>query len=373
MWVSQLRLENFRNHTITDIALTPGITTFIGENGQGKTNLVEALVYLGTGGSHRATSDDVLVQNGHQQAQLTARIHARERSVTLSLTMTNRGSNKALVNNSPSSINELTSWLNVVIFSPEDVALVRGDPSLRRKFLDQMVVSLSPRMAGIYADYERVVKQRNMLLKSLRYKRPDSNDHETMSVWNEKLVNLASEITEARQKTLRRFLPYFSTAYVAIRPGHVVGLELSLPEELRDAIDGGTETLRNRYQLLLDKHHADERDKATTLFGPHRDDVTISLNVLPARTHSSQGEAWSLALALKLSTAMLHRDESLSGDPVIVLDDVFSELDRTRRIALAEAVADMEQVLITAAVESDIPEVLRGERKQVVLGEVRDG
>ena len=370
--MSRLRLEAFRNHAATDITFDPGVTVFVGNNGQGKTNVVESLGYLSTLGSHRVSSDDALVMFGHDQAIVRANVHAVNRSVDLTMTIKASGSNKATVNNSAASLSEASSWITTVFFSPEDLAIIRSDPSHRRKFFDTVLIQSLPRLASQFAEYDKVVRQRNMLLKTLR-SNPRSTDAEsTMAVWDEMLVSLATEITRARWQLLDAFLPYFRSAYEEIRPGHEVTLDLhhshdSLASLHRDMSLADTAQI---YTDALARVRSNERDRAMTLIGPHRDDLVVGLNGLPARTHSSQGEAWSTALALKLATARYHRENSSYGDPVIILDDVFAELDADRRLSLARAVLGWEQVLITAAVPGDVPEELAGRFFQVSGGRI---
>ena len=375
MWVSRLGLQAFRNHSDTVVELQPGVTIFVGDNGQGKTNVVEALGYLSNLSSHRVSSDDALVQFGHDSAEVTATVNHGSRSVDLSLTIRASGSNKGQVNRSSTPLNEVSAWVNVVFFSPEDLAIVRSDPTHRRRFIDQAVSMTTPRFASIFAEYDRVVKQRNMLLKSIRQHGHQSETASTLHVWNDKLVDLAADITMARWALLDSLEPLFSSSYDEIRPGHVVGMTLEHASVVLDEM--GTSTPRDdvveAYRQALATVGKKEQDRAMTLIGPHRDDIIVTLNELPSRTHSSQGEAWSTALALKLALARYHQMSSTSGDPIIILDDVFAELDTTRREALALAVAQWEQVIITAAVATDVPTGLAGRHLHVVKGTVSDG
>lgn len=374
MWVSRLRLEHFRNHTLTDCSLEPGVTIFIGSNGQGKTNLVEALVYLATGDSHRTTSDDALVQNGFTQAQINATVHADNRSVRLGLTLNAKGTNKPVVNDQVTTMTDLSSWLNAVTFSPEDLAIIRHDPSHRRRFLDMALVSHLPRLSSVFSDFDRVVKQRNMALKSFRHGRRDTDSDRTLEVWDDKIIDLSTDITRARWDFIASLTPHVRSAYDHIRPGHRVDVKLLFSHTTLEELTphASPDVVRSTYREALRQLAAEEKDRGVTLFGPHRDDVGIFLNDLPSRTHSSQGEAWSIALALKIAVASLSREHSFSGDPVIILDDVFSELDQQRRQALAEAVGHWEQVIITSAVASDIPESLVGQTRRIEEGAIVD-
>lgn len=375
MWVSRLGLQAFRNHSDTIVEFQPGVTILVGDNGHGKTNVVEALGYLSSLSSHRVSSDDVLVQSGQDGAEVTATVNHGSRSVDLSLTIRASGSNKGQVNHSSTPLNDVSAWVNVVFFSPEDLAIVRSDPTHRRRFIDQAVSMTTPRFTSVFTEYDRVVKQRNMLLKSIRQHGHQSETASTLHVWNDKLVDLAADITMARWALLDSLEPLFSSSYDEIRPGHVVGMTLDHASVALDEM--GTSTPRDdvveAYRLGLAAVGKKEQDRAMTLIGPHRDDVVVTLNGLPSRTHSSQGEAWSTALALKLALARYHQMSSTSGDPIIILDDVFAELDSTRREALALAVAQWEQVIITAAVATDVPTGLAGRHLHVVKGTVSDG
>jgi DNA replication and repair protein RecF len=373
--VSRLGLQAFRNHSDTIVEFQPGVTILVGDNGHGKTNVVEALGYLSSLSSHRVSSDDVLVQSGQDGAEVTATVNHGSRSVDLSLTIRASGSNKGQVNHSSTPLNDVSAWVNVVFFSPEDLAIVRSDPTHRRRFIDQAVSMTTPRFTSVFTEYDRVVKQRNMLLKSIRQHGHQSETASTLHVWNDKLVDLAADITMARWALLDSLEPLFSSSYDEIRPGHVVGMTLDHASVALDEM--GTSTPRDdvveAYRLGLAAVGKKEQDRAMTLIGPHRDDVVVTLNGLPSRTHSSQGEAWSTALALKLALARYHQMSSTSGDPIIILDDVFAELDSTRREALALAVAQWEQVIITAAVATDVPTGLAGRHLHVVKGTVSDG
>lgn len=372
MWVSRLRLEAFRNHTLTDVSFDMGVSVLVGHNGQGKTNIVESLGYLSTLSSHRVSADDVLVQAGNKTAVIRADVHAAGRSVDVMMIINATGSNKAQVNNAPASLGEAASWTTTVFFSPEDLSIIRSDPSYRRKFLDSVLMQSLPRMAGTFAEYDKVVKQRNMLLKTLRNNPRTPDAQSTMDVWDEMLVTLSANITQARWSLLEQMSPLFSVAYSDIRAGHDVTLQLHHSHESLSGLspDMSQADLTAAYAEALGAVRDSERDRAMTLIGPHRDDLVIGLNGLPARTHSSQGEAWSSALALKLATARYHQLTSSYGDPIIILDDVFSELDDNRRQALADAVGGWEQVLITAAVASDVPSSLTGRFIEVSGGRI---
>ena len=351
MWVSELSLRDFRNHTETDISLEPGVTTFIGSNGQGKTNLVEALGYLSHLSSHRVSSDKALVREGMPTATVRTTVRHSERQVSLALAINAKGANRAKLGGQSVSVGELMGWLRVVLFTPEDLSIVRGEPGMRRKYLDEAVLTLNPQLHTVYSEYDRVIRQRNALLKSAR-------GHSTQSVsqnlesWNEALVPLAAHITRSRNKVIVEVLPYLASSYTTIAPGHEIAwsLDTSVDASL------GQEELEGAYRNQLSERAREEVDRGMTLVGPHRDDLIVTLNGLPSRTHSSHGEAWSIALSLRLAIAQAYRVDSASGDPVMILDDVFAELDASRRATLQHVVSDYEQVLVTAAVSDDIPD-----------------
>lgn len=351
MWVSELSLRDFRNHTETDIALEPGVTTFIGSNGQGKTNLVEGLGYLSQLSSHRVSSDKALVREGCPTATIRATVRHHERQVTLALAINAKGANRAKLGGQNVSVGELVGWLRVVLFTPEDLSIVRGDPGMRRKYLDDAVLTLHPQLHAVYSEYDRVVRQRNALLKSAR-SQAVNNVIQTLESWNEALVPLAAQITGYRQRVITDLAPQLFRSYATIAPGHEIDWALETPTK---AV-GEQEQLEDAYRDQLMQRAKEEIDRGMTLVGPHRDDLAISLNGLPSRTHSSHGEAWSIALSLRLALAQAYREDSQSGDPVMILDDVFAELDSNRRATLQSVVSDYEQVLVTAAVRDDIPE-----------------
>lgn len=370
MWVSELELRDFRNHAHTSLTLSPGITVFWGPNGQGKTNLIEALGYLAYLSSHRVSSDRALVRTGSDSAIVRVVVSHQSRSVELACEIRAAGANRAKINSQPAKLSELSGWLKVVLFTPEDLSIIRGEPGVRRRYLDDAVMALKPRMHNVYMEYDKVVKQRNALLKTARGER-SSKVIDTLHTWSEPLLTLAADISRERRALVRQLVPKCEEAYRLISGGHAVDLLIDSP--VSQAED---DQLEEAYRRELDRRQRDELDRAMTLVGPHRDDLTISLNSMPGRTHSSHGEAWSLALALRLGLAEVFRERSSSGDPVIILDDVFAELDATRRTRLQQLVSGFEQVLVTAAVSEDIPDnfathTFHVERGQVMTGETQ--
>jgi DNA replication and repair protein RecF len=279
---------------------------------------------------------------------------------------------------------ELPRHIATVLFAPEDLALVRGEPSGRRRFLDQLLVQLSPRLAGVLADYDRVLRQRNSLLKSARGYRVDDPRLSTLDLWDERLIDLGSQLIDARADLVQRLRPHVAAAYESIAgAGHDADLALELsilgaqPEDDDppgvvdpERIAAGSAGTADAFRAAVDRVRRSELDRGITLVGPHRDDLLLVLNGLPARGYASHGESWSFALSLKLASAALLRAESPIGDPVVVLDDVFAELDESRRAQLAAAIGDYEQVLITAAVADDVPAALVGHTVHIRAGRV---
>jgi len=351
MWVSDLSLRDFRNHESTTLSLQPGVSVFVGSNGQGKTNLVEALGYLANLSSHRVSVDKALVREGCPSAFVLATIHHDTRKVDLALELKASGSNRAKKNGQNIPVGELVGWLKVVLFTPEDLSIIRGEPGIRRRYLDDAVVVLKPALHQVYGEYDRVVKQRNALLKSSR-SMSHSQLLDTLTGWDEPFARLAATISQERLSVISELEPEFQRSYDVIAPDNTAGIAL----ESKVAANGLTlDELTRVYAEALDTRRKDEVDRGMTLVGPHRDDLEITLNGLPGRTHSSHGEAWSLALSLKMALAEVYRRDSSSGDPVMILDDVFAELDAKRRATLQQLVSGFEQVLVTAAVREDIP------------------
>lgn len=378
MFVEHLGLQDFRNYETAEVSLAPGANVFVGRNGQGKTNLAESLAYLATLSSHRVSSDAPLVREGKDAAFVRARLAHGERRVTLDLQINKQGSNKARVNGAPVKPTELPRYAHVVLFAPEDLQIVRGDPSARRKFADQLLIQRRPRMAGIIADYERVLKQRNALLKSARARGIKGEGLATLEVWDEKLITLGSTLIDARRALAEEMSTPVANAYTAIAGAdHSPSLEWVLsitgadPEEDEQA--GETQTsgsTAEAFQAALAAKKSSELERGLTLVGPHRDDLLLKVRGLPVKGYASHGESWSVALALRLASAELLREELSAGDPILILDDVFAELDAERRTRLATLAADYEQVIVTSAVEEDVPRQLRAHVVRVQAGEI---
>ena len=382
MRVTHLSLTDFRNYAGAEVPFGAGPNLIVGRNGQGKTNLVEALGFLSTLSSHRVSQTGAMVRSGQDAAIIRARLEHNGRDILAEVQINRSGLNRAQINRSVIKTRELPRYFSSVLFAPEDLALVRGDPSGRRRFLDQLLVLRNPRLSGVLTDYDRVLKQRNTLLKSARASGLKTTQLGTLDIWDERLVALGSEIIDARADLVAQLLPPLHNAYQAVAgadhgPNLVASLSiLGADEESEETgspaatppIEGSgtTETFRTALAGLRRK----ELDRGMTLAGPHRDDLVFELNNLPAKGYASHGESWSFALALKLASAELLRRDSSSGDPVLILDDVFAELDQSRRRRLAAAVTGYEQVLITAAVFEDVPAVLAAHAIHIHAGAV---
>ena len=376
MYVDHLQLADFRSYAAVDIGLDSGVTTFVGANGQGKTNLVEALEYLSTLSSHRVSSDLPLVRAGAERAIVRAGVRAGlddDRRLLLELEITPGKANRARLNKAPMQRpREIAGILRSVVFAPEDLAIIKGDPSERRRFLDELLVARWPRMAGVRADYDRVLKQRNTLLKSLSGRargghRPGPEAESTLEVWDAHLARTGAELLAARLSTLTDLMPQVAKCYADIAPtNNDATADYRASADLTGATE--PEALTEALLAAIRARRGDELQRGVSLVGPHRDDIVLSLGPLPAKGYASHGESWSYALACKLGSFHLLREDGIQ--PVLMLDDVFAELDTTRRERLARGVLGAEQVLVTAAVAADVPAELAGARYSVTLGEV---
>jgi DNA replication and repair protein RecF len=375
--VAHLTLHNFRSYADVDVALEPGATAFIGRNGQGKTNLVEAIDYLSRLASHRVATDAPLVKAGADQAIVRASVVKDGRTALLEVELNPGRANRARINRSPlPRPREIVGLVRTVVFAPDDLTLVKGDPSDRRKMLDDLLVLRTPRLAGVRSDYDRILKQRNSLLKTAGIARGSSRDAamSTLEIWDDNLARVGAEILGARLRLVDDLRPYLGKAYEAVARGASRDdADLEYKASIDVPPDGDLQ------QGLLDAIAAkrkDELDRGISLVGPHRDELLLTLGTgsgpddlrLPVKGYASHGESWSFALALRLASYDLLRADG--DDPILVLDDVFAELDAERRSQLAGLVAGAEQVLVTAAVAADVPESLQGVRYLVADGQV---
>lgn len=372
MRVAHLSLSDFRNYSNAEITFTPGANLIIGRNGQGKTNLVEAIAYFASLSSHRVSNDVALIRADADAGIARMKVAALNREVLLEIQLNRGRQNRAQLNRNAVRPRELTRWFSCVVFAPEDLMLVRGEPGVRRRFLDDALVARQPAFAGVLTDYEKVVRQRTALLKSARANGAHSSIEGTLQIWDEKLIDLGVQIMLARRHLVAALEHPLQMSYQQIvQHDHGPGLRLNestdrpvsnhdVSRETSHAqtdllADVSRETLMQQFEAALRDARKNEFDRAMTLIGPHRDDLIFTLNNLPVKGYASHGESWSFVLAMKLALATVLREDSSAGDPVMILDDVFAELDAARREALMTEVSKFEQVIVTAAVEEDVP------------------
>jgi DNA replication and repair protein RecF len=381
MIVNRLALTDFRNYASAEVDLAVGANLFVGSNGQGKTNLVEALGYLSTLGSHRVSTDHALIRQGKDAAIVRANLEHDDRRMLVEVQLNRASPNRAQVNRSAIKVRELPRYFSSVLFAPEDLSLIRGDPAGRRRFLDELLVLRNPRFTAVFADYDRVLRQRNTLLKSARASSAKTGQLSTLDIWDERLVAIGSEIIVARGELVTLLTPEVQRAYVSVAGAdHHARMSslLSIESPERDGAEAPARTetsmpvaaVEELFRGVLARVRRSELDRGITLVGPHRDDLVLELNGMPARGYASHGESWSLALSLKLASAALLKRDSVLGDPVLILDDVFAELDESRRSRLAQAVELFDQVLITAAVFGEVPEELTGHTVRIAAGQI---
>ena len=398
MHVRHLTVADVRSYPSAELPLEPGVTTLVGLNGQGKTNLVEALGYLATLSSHRVATDAPLVRFGATSAVVRGAVVRDGRETLVEIEITPGRANRARLNRSPvSRPRDVLGALRSVLFAPEDLALVKGDPGERRRFLDDLLVARQPRWAGVRSDHDKILRQRGALLKSaapvLRRgrggarpasdvggdaaERRESALH-TLDVWDSHLAQVGSQLLYARLRLLRDLGPYLGKAYDEVSAGQSdarVAYRSSLREATAARIAAGEvpepAELHDEMLASLAEVRGQEVERGVCLVGPHRDDMVLTLGELPAKGYASHGESWSLALGLKLAAYQLLRHD-LGDDPVLVLDDVFAELDTGRRERLATMIGDCEQVIITAAVPEDVPSGLVGRTYVVTTGSVTE-
>jgi DNA replication and repair protein RecF len=375
VYVRALSLTDFRCYEQLDVTFGPGANVLVGPNGQGKTNLVEAIGYLATQESHRVASDAPLVRAGSLRAVVRAGVVRDDREALLEIEINPGKANRARVNRSATTKpRDLVGVLRSVLFAPEDLGLVKGDPDGRRRFLDALLVTRHPRYAGVRADYERVLKQRNTLLRTAAAARRSgpAGDYRTLEVWDEHLAQHGAELLAGRLALISALAPVAAKAYDAVAPG-AGSLEVTYRHSLTadETLEPDRDVLAAALLATLADLRGQEIERGITLAGPHRDDVVLTLGGLPAKGYASHGESWSVALALKLGSYDLLRGEG--SEPVLLLDDVFAELDTARRERLAQLTAGAEQVIVTAAVQADIPVAFDGRRFEVSGGTVTGG
>jgi DNA replication and repair protein RecF len=384
MFAKRVKLTNFRNYETADIEFSSGVNLIYGPNGQGKTNLVEALNFFAGLDSHRVAGYSPLIKQGKSTAIISLELSHEARDLLLEYEINTDSSNRARLNKSEvAKPKDILGYLNSVIFAPEDLDIVKRDPSNRRAFLDQLIVQFNPRMHGVYADYDRVLKQRNTLLKSARATGTKRDSLSTLDAWDQALVKNGTEIIAARVAFTEKLSPSLVANYQNIAKSNnepsmfirssVVESSYTYQDDLetQDSLETtNKEEISDLFQQKLSLVRPKELERGITLVGPHRDDLQLNLGSLPAKGYASHGESWSYALSLKLASLEILKSESKLGDPILILDDVFAELDKDRREKLSDLVQQNEQVLITAAVIEDVPQNLLAKKFQVESGRV---
>ena len=390
MLIKHISLANFRNYETADVSFSPGVNLLVGPNGQGKTNLVEAIRYLSTLSSHRVAGYLPLIRHAQpeiEQAVIRVLANHDGRDALLEVELNRSSPNRARINKANATrLRDILGYVNTVTFAPEDLDIVKKDPSNRRAFIDELLVQVSPRFAGVFTDYERVLRQRNTLLRTARQTSAKGTALSTLDAWDESLVKFGAEIVAARVALVDRLRPLLTEAYQSIAIANnepriltkssLVGATLVDEDDtgaLENIESSDVAEVEELFRAKLAQIRQNELDRGITMVGPHRDDLVLMLSDLPAKGYASHGESWSFALGLRLASISLLRSETRSGDPILILDDVFAELDAGRRSRLAELVANNEQVIITAAVGEDVPAELKARVFEVAAGEVSYG
>jgi len=359
MYVSNLSLTNFRSYPLLEIKISPGVTTFVGNNGAGKTNIAESLIFLSFLTSHRTPTNQPLILLGADQAIIRAEIVRGDRNLQIDLEINANKANRAKINQNPTkSQREILGACQVIYFSPEDLDLVRGEPTNRRDFLDKLLITKTPRLAGVLSDYDRVLKQRNTLLRT---RAPQS----ALAPWTEQLINFASTITAERISLVAALNPFVASNYKElneVKPASIIY------KSNIETLSADPETNKKLIEEKLLEVQYQEVERGVTLVGPHRDDLILQLGDFPAKGYASHGESWSFAISLKIAALELLKSQGL--DPILILDDVFAELDTNRRARLVQATKLAEQTIVTAAVEGDLPADLNDVRFHVANGKV---
>lgn len=369
MYIDHISLMDFRTYPLLNLPLQPGVTVFLGSNGVGKTNIVEAIDFTANLGSHRVSNDSPLVRVGANRAFIRTRVVRASQETITEFEIAPGKSNRVRINRAaPVKAREALGIVSTVLFSPEDLQLIKGEPSFRRRFLDDLAVALRPSVASYRSDYERILRQRNTLLKSMRRAKPDENALNTLHIWNEQLALAGAHVLQARLRVLAVVLPQIQRAYGELTDGAKTvsaTYESTIFPSISTAVLPqaalmSVEDLRQGMLRGFAEKETEELDRAVTLIGPHRDEIVLELGGIPARGFASHGETWSLALALRLGAWYVHLadDERTGSSPILILDDVFAELDSARRHRLGSIVAKAEQVLVTCAVATDIPQEL---------------
>ena len=390
MRLSELVLQNYRSYSDVELALQPGPNVLLGFNGVGKTNIAEAIGYLTTLSSHRVSHDGPLIRHGESQAIIRAQAHRGTQSAFLEVEINPGRSNRARINRGAAvRATEVLGILRSVLFAPEDLELIKGSPAVRRRLFDSLAVQLRPALGALRQDYDKVLRQRNALLKSIRHEGFTPTHESTLEVWDQQLAQTGARVLKARLEMVANLRPHVAQAYHQLsdsvrtaRMSYLSSLDGSLTEDedgapQPDGTEGAqlesasTEELAQQLHSSLQAARKRERERGLTLVGPHRDDVHFHLDATPVKGYASHGETWSYALALRLASyrVMLDDDPAEGAEPILILDDVFAELDARRRARLAELATGAEQLIVTAAVDDDVPEPLRANAYRVESAE----
>ena len=362
MRINELELTNFRSYPKLKLELKQGVNTFIGDNGSGKTNIAESLIYLAFLSSHRVSSNQPLITLGANQAIIRAEIEKEGRTLQVDLEINLNKANRARLNQNPTrSQREILGACQIIYFSPEDLDLVRGDPSTRRDFLDRLLITRSPRLAGVIADYERVVKQRNALLKT-------RSSQSALIPWNEQLIKFGAALTAERIALVEALNPFVTTNYAQLNEVKKASIAYKCSTE---GVSANFENNTTALSARLEEVAYQEIERGVSLIGPHRDDLELHLGDFPAKGYASHGESWSMAISLRLASFNLLKSDG--SQPILILDDIFAELDVSRRQQLIHATTIAEQTFITTAVEADLPSELLSEKYYVTPGLVKKG
>ena len=369
MRVSHVALDDFRSYRHAVVEFAPGTTVLLGSNGQGKTNLVEAVSYLSAFSSHRVSAEQALVRlplspDEPQPGGAVVRVRlvtAGERETVIELEIVRGKANRAKVNRTQVRPREVLGLLKSVVFSPEDLQIVRGDPQVRRQFLDDLLIQQHPLIAQVKTDFDKVARQRAALMKSAQaqLRRGFTPDFSTVEVWDDTFAQLSAQLSLARVGLVEELRGPAAHAYEEIG-GSPRKLDIEfLASQGNCPVGGDLATIAGELKEILASSRMKEAERGVNLFGAHRDDLKLTLGGMPVKGYASHGETWSVALSLRLGAfELLSRD----GDtPILILDDVFAELDSSRRAGLTRMITEAEQVLITAAVADDVPQELHAQ------------
>ncbi|NMA82252.1 MAG: DNA replication/repair protein RecF [Epulopiscium sp.] len=341
MFIQSVSLESFRNYTDLSIDLDSKINIFYGANAQGKTNLLEAIYLCATGRSHRTSYDREMIRWDLDQAHIKLILQKEERQQKIDMHLRRNSKKGAALNGVPlQKLGDLLGTLHVVMFSPEDLALIKSGPKERRRFLDIELCQLYPVYYYDLQQYHRLLKQRNHLLKTLQRKKERKNDLvETLSIWDEQLISLGSRIIESREE-------FINQLNEKIRPihSHITGKKEQLTIRYEQDIS------IEEYEKKLNKSRQRDIEQGNTSVGPHRDDLSFWVNGMDIRLYGSQGQQRSVVLSLKLGEIELVK-ETIDDVPVLLLDDVLSELDSQRQAYLMDYISDLQTFLTCTGVE----------------------